>query len=85
VALRGRAFELRSYAGSYDLKALADGACAYTLGSITEEAFARAPNDLVVPTDSALGAGAAVPVPGSCDHFHYFQTDALRDELRALA
>jgi hypothetical protein len=77
-------FELYSYGGEYDRRALADGTCAYVLGEITYEAFGRERNDLVVPTASALGVGTARPVTGSCDHFHYFSNAALKQELQDL-
>jgi hypothetical protein len=77
-------FELISYGGNYDLRKLADGACAYAMGVIAHEGFSRKQNDLVVPTESALGVGDPRPVLEPCDHFHYFSTEVLRRELQTL-
>jgi pimeloyl-ACP methyl ester carboxylesterase len=77
-------FELLSYGGNYDLRTLADGACAYALGEMLHEGFARQQNDMVVPTDSALGAGNTQPVLDPCDHFQYFSTEVLKQELQKL-
>jgi pimeloyl-ACP methyl ester carboxylesterase len=77
-------FDMFSYAGNYDLRELADGACAYSLGEIANEAFARQQHDMVVPAASALGAGKALPLLEHCDHFHYFSTEIVKQELQKL-
>lgn len=78
-------FELVSYGGTYDEPRFADGASAYTFGErVLHESFGQAANDLVVPTASALGAGQAKSLSGSCDHFSYFARREVQDELRGL-
>lgn len=78
-------FEIKSYAGDYDLHSLRNGACEYFLGDVVHEGFGRNRNDLVVPTDSALGAGAPQHVLKDCDHFHYFLKQEVVKELQALS
>jgi hypothetical protein len=77
-------FDLRCYGGEYDLRTVEDGVCAGVLGEIVYEGYGKEPNDLVVPTASALGAGVAQPRIPNCDHFHYFSNDELKKELQTL-
>jgi len=78
-------FQLISCGGEYDLRKLADGACAYAFGEALSGGFDGQPNDMVVPTTSALGAGKKQPTLVPCNHFEYFSVAAVQDELRALA
>lgn len=78
-------FELISYGATYDKRLFADGASAYTFGErVLIEAFGEAASDLVVPTASALAAGKAKCLSGSCDHFSYFARGEVQDELGGL-
>jgi pimeloyl-ACP methyl ester carboxylesterase len=77
-------FELLAYAGAYDIRVLKDGACAYTLGEIVHQGFGQQSNDIVVPTESALGTGTKQPVIKDCDHFHYFSTRSIQTEIQNL-
>ena len=78
-------FELMSHGGTYDQPRYADGSCAYTFGErVLHEALGEVANDLVVPTASALAAGTAKALSGSCDHFSYFSRPEIRAELRSL-
>jgi len=77
-------FPILSYGGKYDLRTLANGACAYALGEIVDGAFRGQNNDLVVPTSSATAAGTPQPTFASCTHFEYFSNDRIRNEIREL-
>jgi hypothetical protein len=78
-------FELISHGGMYEKRGLPNGASAYTFGErVLHEALGESANDLVVPTASALGAGKARAISGSCDHFSYFARREVLDELRGL-
>jgi pimeloyl-ACP methyl ester carboxylesterase len=78
-------FDLVSCGAAYDEAALPDGRSAYTFGQrVLHESFGGVPNDLVVPTASALGAGTAQQLDGSCDHFSYFSRREVQEALRGL-
>jgi len=78
-------FPMLSYAGEYDLRKRANGACAYALVEIVDGAFRGQNNDLVVPTSSAQGAGTPQPTFSPCTHFEYFCNRRIQDEIHALA
>jgi pimeloyl-ACP methyl ester carboxylesterase len=78
------AYDLRSYAGVYDVNGLAHGFCSNTLRTIVREAFAGKPTDMVVGLKSAQGVGRRFRIVGSCDHFQFFSDDGVCDELRRL-